>query len=131
MKVNGNAIYATRPVAPYKENNICFTQNKTGEVNAIYLAAETEKTMPATITIKGIRPSPKAVITLLGYSGKLKWKTVDGATVITLPESSGKILPAPMPGRSGSVGSASNILCFTGLSNFQQADHQYFHRSMF
>ncbi len=86
MKVNGNAIYATRPVAPYKENNICFTQNKTGEVNAIYLAAETEKTMPATITIKGIRPSPKAVITLLGYSGKLKWKTVDGATVITLPE---------------------------------------------
>jgi len=47
MKVNGDAIYSTRPVAPYKEGNICFTQNKDGRVNAIYLAAKKEITLPA------------------------------------------------------------------------------------
>ncbi len=85
MKVNGDAIYSTRPLAPYKESNICFTRNKDGRVNAIYLAGEKEVTLPATVTIKAIKPAPKATITLLGTEGKLKWKTVNGETIITIP----------------------------------------------
>jgi len=85
MKVNGDAIYATRPIAPYKEDNVCFTQNKNGQVNAIYLAAENESTLPPTITLKGIQPVPKALISLLGYEGKLKWKTINGETLINIP----------------------------------------------
>jgi len=85
MKVNGNAIYATRPIAPYKERNICFTQNKNMSVNAIYLAAKEETTLPATVKIKGLKPAPKASIQLLGYSKGLKWKTENGETTITIP----------------------------------------------
>ncbi len=86
MKVNGDAIYATRPMAPYKEGNICFTQNKNGAVNAIYLAAEDETMLPKTIVLNGITPEAKAKITLLGAKGALKWKTGKGVTTITIPE---------------------------------------------
>jgi alpha-L-fucosidase len=86
MKVNNDAIYGTRPIAPYKEENICFTRNKNGQVNAIYLAGEDEKSLPNTITLKGIKPAPKAVITLLGQKDRLKWKSAGGETVIMIPD---------------------------------------------
>lgn len=95
MKINGDAIYATRPVAPYKEGNICFTQNKTGQVNAICLLDENVNTLPAEIRIKGIKPAPKAVIQLKGYEGKLKWKTVNGETIILVPAKAQKKAPSP------------------------------------
>lgn len=41
MKINGNAIYNTRPIAPYKSENICFTLGKKGEVYAIILLSDT------------------------------------------------------------------------------------------
>ena len=49
MKVNSSAIYETNAIAPYKENNICFTQNKNGSVNVIYLAEEGVDKIPAEI----------------------------------------------------------------------------------
>ena len=93
IKVSGSAIYATRPVAPYKVNNICFTQNKNKSVNAIYLAAENETVMPAVIRIKGIKPVAKASIQLLGVKGNLKWKTEAGETVVTIPAAAQKAPP--------------------------------------
>jgi alpha-L-fucosidase len=93
MKVNGDAIYGTRPIAPYKENNICFTRNKNGQVNAIYLADEDENILPTSITIKGLKPAGKANITLLGCKDNLKWKIVNGNTVITIPTSLSKTPP--------------------------------------
>ena len=38
MKVNNEAIYETRAIAPYKEGNICFTQKKDGSIYLIYLS---------------------------------------------------------------------------------------------
>ena len=32
MKINNSAIYKTKPIAPFKENNICMTQNKKGRL---------------------------------------------------------------------------------------------------
>jgi len=93
MKINGNAIYATRPIAPYKSENICFTQNKDKRVNAIYLAGKDEKTLPAVIKIKGIKPAPKATIQLLGAKGNLKWKIVNNETIISIPASLQKMPP--------------------------------------
>lgn len=88
MKVNGDAIYATRPIAPYKEGNICFTRCKNGSVNAIYLAKENETRIPATLELKGITPDSNASVTLLGSKAKLKWMTQkDGTTLIHIPES--------------------------------------------
>ena len=42
MKVNGEAIYGTRPIAPYAEGKVRFTRAKDGTVYAIYLPAEGE-----------------------------------------------------------------------------------------
>ena len=93
IKVNGDAIYATRPIAPYKEGNICFTQNKDKRVNAIYLASKEETSLPEIIKIKGIRPTKKATIKLLGVENKLKWKTENGETAIMIPASLQKSPP--------------------------------------
>jgi alpha-L-fucosidase len=87
IKVNGDAIYSTRPISPYKENNICFTQNKDKRVNAIYLAGKEESSLPAIIKFKGIRPASKATIKMLGVEKSLKWKTENGETVIIIPTS--------------------------------------------
>lgn len=46
MKINSSAIYNTKPILPYKESNICFTQDKKGHVFAFYLADENETKMP-------------------------------------------------------------------------------------
>jgi alpha-L-fucosidase len=93
MTVNGSAIYATRPIAPYKEGNVCFTQCKDKCVNAIYLAAKDETQMPEVVKLKGIRPAPKATIVLLGARNTLKWKIVNGETEITIPTSLQKAPP--------------------------------------
>ena len=95
MRVNSEAVYSTRAIAPYKEGNICFTQNKNGQVNAICLLDENVNTLPAEIRIKGIKPAPKAVIQLKGYEGKLKWKTVNGVTIILVPAKAQKKAPSP------------------------------------
>ncbi|MDR1724823.1 MAG: alpha-L-fucosidase [Bacteroidales bacterium] len=43
LSLNGQAIYATKPVFPYKEGNICYTQSKkNGQIYAIYLLEENE-----------------------------------------------------------------------------------------
>jgi alpha-L-fucosidase len=93
MKINGEAIYGTRPITPYKEENICFTQNKNKRVNAIYLAGEKEINLPPVIKIKGIKPAKNASILLLGAKNNLKWKIVDGEIVITIPTSLQKMPP--------------------------------------
>ena len=86
MKVNSSAIYETNAIAPYKENNICFTQNKNGSVNIIYLAEEGEDKIPAEITVKSISPAKGAKIRLLGFKKNLKWKSNGSGFTVTVPE---------------------------------------------
>jgi len=74
MKINGEAIYYTRPVNPPKYTNICFTSNPDGTIYCIYLAGDNEKTMPASLFVAGFQPSKGNTISLLGKTGKLKWK---------------------------------------------------------
>ena len=93
MKVNGDAIYNSRPIAPYKEKNICFTQNKDKSVNAIYLASKEETTLPPVILIKGIKPAKNSIIKLHGEKKNMKWKTENGETLIYIPSSVQKIPP--------------------------------------
>ncbi len=77
------AIYETNAIAPYKENNFCFTQNKNASVNIIYLAEEGVDKIPAEITVKSINPAKGAKIKLLGSKKNLKWKSnASGFTVI-------------------------------------------------
>lgn len=85
MNVNGDAIYKTRAVAPYKEKNICFTINQDKSINAIYLAEEDELTLPEEIRISSFNPEKDADIYLLGYSKSLKWKKTENGFSIIIP----------------------------------------------
>ncbi len=53
MDVNSEAIYATRAVAPYKENRVCMTK-KGDTVYLIYLAADQETTPPAKLVVSAV-----------------------------------------------------------------------------
>lgn len=86
MHVNGSAIYSTRPIAPYKENNICFTRSATGAVNAIYLAREDESRPPATVTIASFLPKKGSVVKLLGVDQPLTWGKHGTGFTIDVPK---------------------------------------------
>ncbi|HEX2982337.1 MAG TPA: alpha-L-fucosidase [Ignavibacteriales bacterium] len=73
MKINGEAIYNSRPVLPYKEGKICFTRLNDGTVYAIYLADENETKLPDKISFSNFSFPDKAEVELLGTGKKLKW----------------------------------------------------------
>jgi len=77
MDVNSEAIYNSNTLAPYKENNICMTQQANGNAYFFYMAEENETTMPATISVTSQQPKKGAKIHLLGYDKPLTW-TADG-----------------------------------------------------
>ncbi|MFV0591427.1 MAG: alpha-L-fucosidase [Draconibacterium sp.] len=83
IDVNGEAIYSTRAIAPYKSDNICLTQQKdTKAVYALYLEQEDGTGLPASFTVKGIKAAKGAKLTMLGAGGTLKWEnTADGVKV--------------------------------------------------
>jgi alpha-L-fucosidase len=83
LDLNGEAIYGTRAVAPYKTGNVCLTRKAAENVTyVIYLAAEGETAPPDVITIEGVRPPAGARITMLGARGELAWDTtIDGCRV--------------------------------------------------
>jgi len=86
MKINNSAIYATKPIAPYKENNICFTQNKEGNVFFFYMAEAGEDEIPAEIIVNAISPKKGAKINLLGSKESLKWKPLSKGFKLIIPK---------------------------------------------
>jgi alpha-L-fucosidase len=84
MNINGDAIYATKAVAPYKDGKVCFTRKKNGNVYAIYLLDKGEK-LPATISFSGLKPVKGSKLTMLGAKDKLSWKVTADGTQITIP----------------------------------------------
>jgi alpha-L-fucosidase len=95
LKINGNAIYGTRPVKPYVSGNIRFTKQNDGAVNAIYLIPENEPAIPSEIVLPGIKPRPDAKITIYGIpSGNLKWKMDGENCKVFIPANTGKKIPS-------------------------------------
>lgn len=93
LRINGEAIYGTRPVAPYFQDNLRFTRQKDGSVFITYLLKENES--PTDITFKGLTPAKNAKVTLVGVSGShLKWKSINGICVISIPASLRSKLPS-------------------------------------
>lgn len=94
MKINSEAIYSTRSIAPYKQDKVCYTSKKDGTLYGIYLADEGEA-MPADILLKGITAPKQAKITMLGVSGNCSWKQTGEGVVVTVPASARKRSPSP------------------------------------
>lgn len=85
MKVNGEAIYATRPMAPYRDGKTCFTRGKDGAVYATYLL-DAGETLPGTLTLKNMQPASGATIRALASDADLQWHREGSGSRITLPD---------------------------------------------
>ncbi len=85
MKINDEAIYSTKPIAPFEENKIRFTR-KGKTLYAIYLPDEDEKEIPNFININSFTPKKNTKIELLGNKGKLEWEKNGKGLIIKLPK---------------------------------------------
>ncbi len=94
MNVNSSAIYNTKPIAPFKENNICMTQNKGGNVFLFYLAEEGEYKIPSEIIVKSINPKKGTRISMLGSKKRLKWEKLEAGFKVKIPEELRNNLPS-------------------------------------
>jgi alpha-L-fucosidase len=86
MKINSEGIYNSRVLEPYKEANICMTQQSDGNTYFFYLVGENETIMPSEILIESHQPANNAVVTLLGFEKVLKWELHKNGFKITIPE---------------------------------------------
>ncbi len=93
MEVNGEAIYKTRPVAPYKEAKTCFTALGDGTVFAVYLGDEDEAAPPAKLMIYAMAPKAGSEVRMLGVREPVRWENVGKGVLLTLPESAVKNPP--------------------------------------
>lgn len=94
IDVNGEAIYSTRAIEPFKTDNICLTQQKdTKAVYAIYLEGEEETGLPESFVVKGIFAAKKAKLNMLGTKGNLKWKNTDEGVKVFIPKKLRENLP--------------------------------------
>jgi alpha-L-fucosidase len=85
MKVNAEAIYGTKPVAPFKEGRVCFTSLADGTVFAIYLAADGETVPPAKIALGAVVLEKGSVVRMLGVGEPVPWERTGDGTELTLP----------------------------------------------
>lgn len=86
MRVNGEAIYGSRAVAPYRVGKFAFTRTRHGDVHAIYLPGEQEQRLPARLEIPGPAPRAGAQLALLGSDAPLAWSRQGERTVVQVPE---------------------------------------------
>lgn len=87
MKINGEGIYQSKPLAPYSSGNIFFTQNKSDQsVYAFYLANENENILPPAVVIKNFSLSKGAKISIFGAPSNLKWESEGNNTIISIPK---------------------------------------------
>jgi alpha-L-fucosidase len=87
MDVNGEAIYETRSVAPYREGKIRLTGREGGPVYAIYLAEDGETNLPTYVSMTEVQPEADATVSILGVSGVLDWEIAGSGFVAKVPPS--------------------------------------------
>jgi alpha-L-fucosidase len=85
MKVNGEAIYGTRALAPYKEGLVCISKKGNNTVYIYYMAAENE-IMPSQIGMTSYSLPAGARVEMLGTGTSLKWQKNGNGFFITIPD---------------------------------------------
>jgi alpha-L-fucosidase len=93
MKVNSEAIYETRAIAPYKEGKVCIS-SKGKDTYYIYYMAEEGEQMPSQIGMTTFKLPDGAKAEMLGNGKPLKWQKNGNGFMITIPESLRKSPPS-------------------------------------
>jgi alpha-L-fucosidase len=86
IKLNGEAIYGTRAVKPYKAGKLAFTRAKDGTEYAMYLAAENETTLPEKILIPDRAFNTGTKFSLLNGNTFLRFEISDEGPVLSIPQ---------------------------------------------
>lgn len=86
MKINDEGIYKSKTLKPYKESNICMTQQEDGTSYFFYLCEEGQTEMPAEIIIQSHQPKTNAKVHLLGVNNALQWEKVGEGFKVIIPE---------------------------------------------
>lgn len=90
MKVHGEAVYATKPLAPYQDGNILYLQSKDGKTVFVYvLSGKTDDVvMPASINLPNITLNKKSkIIYMDGIKEKISYKADGNNTTLSIPAS--------------------------------------------
>ncbi|MCX6926123.1 MAG: alpha-L-fucosidase, partial [Verrucomicrobia bacterium] len=82
LKVNGEAIYATRILPPYQEGSTSYTRSKDGR----FAYAICKEWPGKSLTLMGVRAEDNARITMLGIAEPLAWQQNDQGWTIAIPE---------------------------------------------
>ena len=91
MKINNEAIYGTRALAPFKEGKVCISKKGDHTVYIYYMPEDGEK-MPAKIEMSSFSLPVKAKISMLGTETYLKQEKREKGFSINIPD---KIRKAP------------------------------------
>jgi alpha-L-fucosidase len=86
IKVNGEAIYGSRAIAPYAEGRVRMTRQPDGSAFFVYMSEAAGTGMPREIRVTSHRPTDGAEVTLLGTRAKLPWKAEGDGFVVTIPD---------------------------------------------
>jgi alpha-L-fucosidase len=93
MKVNSEAIYETRALAPYKEGKVCISKKGDKTVFIYYMAEEGEK-MPDKIEMSTYSLPANAKIKMLGTDTYLKRVKKENGFTIIIPDKIRKTPPS-------------------------------------
>jgi alpha-L-fucosidase len=85
MKINGEAIYGTRAMAPYKEGKVAISKKGANTVFIYYMAAAGE-TMPSQIGMTTYSLPTGAKVEMLGTATTLKWQKNGNGFTVTVPD---------------------------------------------
>ena len=83
MNVNNAAIFGTREIYPYTENNLRFS-HKNGYIY-IFITQNQDGKAPKGIKLSSFIPAAGSEVEMLGVSKSLNWKKRDGEVIIDLP----------------------------------------------
>ncbi len=97
LKVNGEAVYATRRAPVYKDGKVWYTVSKDGKyVYAVYGLSDGE-TVPREIQLECASFAPGGSVVLLDGNRKAKWrKTPSGGVTVILPAKADRTRPVAL-----------------------------------
>lgn len=90
IKTNGESIYGTKPVAPYRQGQWAFTGTPKATY-ATYLPKEGEA-LPVSMTLNSVSIAKGNTVTLLGYSKPLNVEKTASGLIVSIPEAARKQL---------------------------------------